>query len=57
MTAYLYTWDPGERKWLFRGLLPTENAAREKGRLLWAAGAHGVKIDVIQTVVEEKRTQ
>ena len=55
MTAYLYVWDPVSRQWCFNDLLPTEEAAREKGRLLWRAGAQGIKIDVLMTVVENKR--
>lgn len=55
MTAYLYVYDPVSRQWCFNDLLPTEEAARDKGRLLWRSGAHGIKIDVIKTVVENIR--
>lgn len=55
MTAWLYTFDKKSGQWCFNDLLPTEEAAREKGRLLWRAGAQGIKIDVIKTVVENVR--
>lgn len=55
MAAYLYVYDPVSRQWCFNDLLPTEEAARDKGRLLWRSGAHGIKIDVIKTVVENIR--
>lgn len=56
MTAYVYTWDVMAQKWALNDVLDTEGAAKEKGRALWRAGAAGVKIDAIRTVVEEKRT-
>lgn len=55
VTAYLYTWDPRARKWCVRDVLDTEAQARAEARLLWKAGAHGIRIDVTQTVVEELR--
>lgn len=55
MTAYLYIWDPEARQWCFNDILPTEEAARIKGRLLWREGAAGIKVDVLKTVIEEKR--
>lgn len=55
MTAYLYIWDPRARKWCVRGVFDTEAQARAEARLLWKAGAAGIKIDVTQTVVEELR--
>lgn len=55
MTAYLYTWDVEARQWCFNDILPTEEAAKTKGRLLWKSGVSGIKIDVLQTVVEQKR--
>lgn len=56
MTAFLYIWSPGSRQWCARGVFDTEGQARVEARLLWKAGAHGVKIDVIKTVVEELRS-
>ena len=55
MSAYLYTWDPQSRQWCFNDILGTEEQAKEKGRLLWRAGAAGIKIDVVKTVVENIR--
>lgn len=54
--AYLYTWHRDAQKWEFRAIHKSEADAREEGRLLWKAGAAGIKIDVLQTVVCEKRT-
>lgn len=54
-SAYLYTWDPGSQKWCINDVMQSEEAAREKGRLLWKGGAAGIRIDVIRTVVESLR--
>lgn len=56
MTAFLYTWDPGSRRWCFNDILNTEDEARAKGRELWRQGVAGIKIDVTKTVVETLRS-
>jgi len=57
MSAYIYTWDPVFKKWCFSKTEPTEDAAKIHARILWKNGAAGIKIDVVTTVVEEKRPQ
>lgn len=56
-SAHLYVWDPASDKWCVNDVLPSEEVAREKGRLLWRAGAAGIRVDVTRTVVETKRSQ
>jgi len=55
MSAYLYVWSKRDLKWCLFDILTTEQQAIDKGRLLWKSGATGIKIDVIQTVVEKRR--
>ncbi len=54
--CYVYTWHPGSGNWQFRDVVNGEEAAKEYGRLLWRAGAAGIKIDVTKTIVETTKS-
>lgn len=55
MTAFVYVWNRQDQRWLFADMRNTEDEAKQLGRDLWKSGVAGIKIDVINTVVEEKR--
>lgn len=53
--CYVYTWDTDAQQWLFVDCRESEEEAKILGRILWRAGAKGVKIDALVTVVCNKR--